>query len=165
MVVIKDAMVIIHLAKITILEKSCEYFKKVIIPLKVYDEIMKGNEKGYIEIPLIIELIEKNKITIKNIENNLLLKKAQEFNIQEGEGEALALYWQEKANYLATDDDNVRKKSSILGINIVGTPSIILALYKNKMINAEKFTKSVLELKKIGWFSNAVIDKMLMEVK
>ena len=26
--IVKDAMVIIHLAKITILEKSCEYFKK-----------------------------------------------------------------------------------------------------------------------------------------
>lgn len=158
-------MVLIHLAKITLLEKSCEYFKHVAIPQEVYKEILLGKEKGYVDVKLIEELAKIKKIVIKQLRNKKLLKKAKEFNIQRGEAGAVALYWQEKADYLATDDDNVRKKSMLLNIRIIGTPAIILKLYNEKMIEKEKFMESLIELRKIGWFSNAVIDKILMEGK
>ncbi len=165
MIVIKDAMVIIHLAKITLLENSCDYFKKVIIPKKVYEEIVESEDKKYVDIKITEELIEKNKITVKKVGNDALLQKANDFGIQRGEAETVALYWQEKADYLATDDNNVRQKSLILNIKCIGTPVIILKLYKEKMINKEKATLSINELRKLGWFSNAVIDKILMDVK
>jgi len=165
MILIKDAMVVIHLAKITLLESSCDYFKKVIIPRKVYEEIMAGEDKGYIDVKITDELISKNKIIIKKINNEKFLKKANEFGIQRGEAESVALYWQEKADYLATDDDNVRQKSFILDIKLIGTPTIILKLYKERIINKEKAILSINELKKIGWFNNIIIDKMLMEVQ
>lgn len=165
MIVIKDAMVIIHLAKITLLESSCNYFKKVIIPEKVYDEILIGEDKGYIDTKITKELIIKNKIAIKKIKNKNFLNGVKEFNIQRGEADCVALYWQEKADYLATDDDNVRKKSLILNIKVIGTPTIILKLFKEKIINKEKTMLSINELRRIGWFSNSVLDKILMEVK
>lgn len=165
MILIKDAMVVIHLAKITLLESSCDYFKKVTIPRKVYEEIMAGEDKGYIDVKITDELISKNKIIVKKINNEKFLKKANEFGIQRGEAESIALYWQEKADYLATDDDNVRQKSLILDIKLIGTPTIILKLYKEKIINKEKAILSINELKKIGWFNNTIIDKMLMEVQ
>jgi predicted nucleic acid-binding protein len=161
--IVKDSMVMIHLAKITLLEKSCEYFKNVVIPKLVYDEILLGKEKGYPDVNVIVDLVETKKIVVKQVKNKSLIKKAVEFNIQRGEAEAVALYWQEKADYLATDDDNVRKKSVLLNIKIIGTPAIILKLYKERLIKKEEFEESLAELKKIGWFSNAVIDKILME--
>ena len=163
--IIKDSMVVIHLAKITLLEKSCNYFEKVIIPMGVYNEIMAGKKNEYSEINIIEELIQKNKISIKKIKNKKYSKKVKEFRISGGEAEAVVLYWQEKANYLATDDDNVRKKSILLSLNVIGTPVIILKLYKDKKIDKGKFLSSVIELKKIGWFSNSIIDKLLMEAK
>lgn len=162
--IIKDSMVVIHLAKITLLEKSCDYFKKVVLPKKVYEEVMFCEEK-HTEIKIVRELIEKKKISVKEVKDKKLLKKSNEFSIQEGEAEAVALYWQERADYLATDDDNVRKKSMVLDIKIIGTPVIILRLYKEKIIGKEKFVDSITKLKKIGWFSNAIIDKVLMEGK
>ena len=108
--IVKDAMVLIHLAKITLLEKSCEYFREVIMPLMVYDEIIKGKDKGYGDVIIIENLIKMNKIKINKIKDETLMQKAREFNIYRGEAEALALYWQENADILATDDDNVRKK-------------------------------------------------------
>ena len=161
--IIKDSMVIIHLAKITLLEKSCEYFKDVIIPKMVYNEVLAGKEKGQADVKIVLDLMESNKIKVKDIKNKVLIKKVEEFNIQRGEAEALALYWQEEADYLATDDDNVRKKSMILNISLIGTPVIILKLYKEKLINKNKFEESLSELKKIGWFNNIIIDKILME--
>ena len=162
--IVKDSMVLIHLAKITLLEKSCDYFKDVIIPEMVYNETVAMEEK-HEESVLIKELCGKGKIKVKKIKDTILLNKANQYNIQRGEAEAVALYWQEKADFIATDDDNVRKKSVLLNLNLIGTPAIIFGMFKKKMIDKKKFVDSFSELKKIGWFSNAIIDRLLLEVK
>ncbi len=161
--IIKDAMVVIHLAKITLLEASCERFKPVVVPEEVYREILQGKKKGYEDVTVIEGLIAAGKLSVKRVREKKLLKKAAQFNVQGGEGEALALYWQEKADYLASDDDNLRKKSVLLNLKLIGTPAIILKLYQEKRIDKAKLEGSLQALKKIGWFSNAVIDKILME--
>ena len=158
--IVKDSMVLIHLAKITLLEKSCDYFTEVIIPQIVYQEIMEGEQKSYGEVDLIKNLINKDKIKIRHIKDNENLEKAEQYNLKGGEAHAVALYWQEDADYLATDDDNVRKKGLMLNLNIIGTPSIIINLFKNNKMSEEKYLISIEELKKIGWFSNQVTDKM-----
>lgn len=162
--IVKDSMVLIHLAKTTLLKKSCEFFEKVMIPKMVHDEVMVGQEKGYVEAKVIADLVNTNKIIVKQIKNAVQIKKAEEFNIKRGEAEAVALYWEEKADYLATDDDSVRKKSIMLDLQIIGTPAIIVKLYREKLIDKRKFEQSLIELKKIGWFSNALIDGIFVEV-
>jgi predicted nucleic acid-binding protein len=157
MIVIKDSVALIHLAKLSLLSKSCQYWGKVIIPIGVYKEVLKGRQKGFGDVPFIEGLVE--------IKNQDLVKKVHQFNVQRGEAEAVALYWQEKADWLITDDDNVRKKKIVLNINVIGTPAIILRLYKEKHIDSRKVEASISELQKIGWFSTAVIDTMRMEVR
>ena len=161
--IIKDSMVIIHLAKLSILEKSCKYFKKVMIPELVHKEIMNGKNRP--EIAIIEELIKDNKIIVKKVNDQNLIKKANQFNIQKGEAEVIVLYWQEKADFIATDDDNVRKKKIMLDIKIIGTPAIILGLYKRGLIDKNKIEQCISELKKIGWFANTILDKIQMEVE
>lgn len=161
--IVKDAMTIIHLAKITLLEKSCDYFKNVMVPESVYSETIRMEDK-YPETNIIKNLVERNKMKIHKVTNKNLMEKANQYNIQGGEAEAIALYWQEKADFIATDDDNVRKKSVLLNLNVIGTPAIIFGIYKKKMIDKKKFVDSLSELRKIGWFSNAIIDKLLLEV-
>ncbi len=163
--IVKDAMVLIHLAKLSVLEKSCMFFKNVIIPELVYKEVLKGKNKNYVDVPIILKIIKNKKITVKKINNKNLIEKVKQFNIQGGEAEVIALYWQEKSELIATDDDNVRKKRSLLDINVIGTPAILLKLYKEKIINKNKILECVSELRKIGWFSNAILDQISMEVK
>lgn len=163
MIVVKDSMVVIHLAKITLLEKSCSFFKKVVVPEIVYREIMIGREKGYPDVAMIKGLIKRRKITVRKVKYKRLIRRANEFNVQRGEAEAVALYWQEKADYLATDDDNVRKKSVMLNLRVIGTPAIVLKLYQEKIVGEAKFEEGLAELRKIGWFSDAVMDKISME--
>lgn len=161
--IITDSMVVIHLAKITLLEASCERFKPVVVPEKIHREILQGKKKGYEDVTIIEGLITAGTLSVKHVREKKLLKKAAEFNVQGGEGEALALYWQEKADALASDDDNLRKKGVLLNLNLIGTPAIILKLYHEKRIDRNKLQGSLQALRKIGWFSNAVIDKILME--
>ncbi len=163
MIVIKDTMVLIHLAKLSLLEKSCRFFRQVLIPELVYYEVLK--EKGMPDTQIIAGLVRNEGILIKKVKENSLIKKSNMFNIQRGEAEAVALYWQEKADLIATDDDNVRKKKLLLNIRIIGTPAIILRLFKEDTIDKNKTKQCVSELRKIGWFSNTVLDKMLMEVE
>ena len=94
-----------------------------------------------------------------------MIRKANQFSIQGGEAEVVALYWQEKADIIATDDDNVRKKRGILNLNIIGTPAILMKLYQEKCINKDKAKQCISELRKMGWFSSAILDKILMEVE
>ena len=163
--IVKDSMVVIHLAKITLLEASCERFKPVLIPEEVHREILQGKKKGYEDVKIIEELITAGKLAVKSVRDRKLFKRAAEFNVQGGEGEALALYWQEKADYLASDDDSLRKKVVLLDLRLIGTPAIILKLYQERRIEKSKLQSSLQALRRIGWFSNAVIDRILLEAK
>ena len=57
----------------------------------------------------------------------------------------------------------MRRKRVVLSITLVGTPAILVSLYQARVIEKAKFHESVAELRKIGWFSQAVIDRILME--
>ena len=161
--VVADTMVVIHLAKITLLEKSCQRFQRVLIPQEVHREILEGEKKGYEDVKTVQELVRAGKVSVRRVRDKNLLKRAKEFNVQRGEAEALALYWQERADYLASDDDSLRKKSAALDLKLVGTPAMILTLYKEKLIDKHKLVESLRALRKIGWFSNAVLDKIFLE--
>lgn len=87
------------------------------------------------------------------------------FNIEEGEADSLALYWQERASYLASDDNNVRRKQVALDVRLVGTPTLLLTLYQGRVIDKEKLLQSLDELRRIGWFSPVVLDKILLEAR
>jgi len=161
--VVADAMVVIHLAKMTLLGTCCEYFKLVVIPQEVQREVLAGKAKGYGDATLVEELLHAKRLVVKLVRKKELLRRAREFNLQRGEAEAVALCWQEQADRLASDEDSVRRKAAVLGVELIGTPAILLTLYREQRIDREKFTESLAELRKIGWFSNAVIDKILLE--
>ncbi|MFH1915685.1 MAG: hypothetical protein ABIJ21_00320 [Nanoarchaeota archaeon] len=163
MMIVFDAVALIHLAKLTILEKVCT-IDIMLIPELVHQEVLEGKKKGYPDVPIMLDLIEKKKIIVKKTEASKV-KKLLQFNVQGGEAEAIILYQQENARWLVTDDDNVRKKAVILDIRVIGTPSLIIHVYKKNLITKEKTVQSIRELQKIGWLSQAVIDQLHDEVE
>lgn len=67
MIVVKDSMILIHLAKMHILTDSCQHFGEVIIPTKVYEEtVINGKKKGHPDALIIEQTINCNLIKIKN---------------------------------------------------------------------------------------------------
>lgn len=91
------------------------------------------------------------------------LKMIHEFNINGGEAESLALYKQENADVLVSDDDNLRRKKNLVQAHIIGSLGILLKLREAKRIDGIKFKSSIERMRKIGWFSNSVLDKVLMD--
>jgi predicted nucleic acid-binding protein len=165
MIVVKDSMILIHLAKMHILTDSCQHFGEVIIPTKVYDEtVINGQKKGYPDALIIEQTINSNLIKIKEIENKEKVNNLRLFGLHLGEAEAIALYFQEKAQFLATDDDTCRKNRIILGINIIGSPAIVLMLFRTALITRKKAIDCVSVLETIGWFDIEVMHEMKRQI-
>ena len=72
MTIIADASPLILLGKISLLEKLLSV-TKIVIPKKVYREIIIGKEKSRFDAFLVDKLVQDNKIKIKEIGINLLI--------------------------------------------------------------------------------------------
>jgi predicted nucleic acid-binding protein len=158
--IVLDASALIHMAKLTLLETVCTHYRACTSEL-VRREVVSTPEK-HPDASIIQALIGKQTLSVKKAKSELV-KRANALNIFGGEAEALATYWQEKANFLVSDDDNVRKKQLVANVPVVGTPAMLLTLLKKKLITHQKFEKSSTELNNIGWFNPAVIDYIRKE--
>lgn len=163
---VKDAMVLIHLAKMTLLQTSCQVFGPARVPARVRDEVLAGKEKGYADAAVVEKRLDDGDIEVVDLGPDAQedLTELEKLSVRGGEAHAIALCWQEGIDRLATDDDNVRDKQEILGIRCVGTPALLLGLHKRGSITQEKVTRAVDVLERVGWFSQAVLDKVRMEV-
>ena len=166
LLVIKDSMILIHLAKMSVLKSACEFFRKVLIPQKVFEEtVLQGKEKEYPDAIIIENLIKENLIIVKKIKNKEKVNSIQKYGLGPGEAEAVLLYHRENADFLFTDDDVCRKYRGILNVNILGTPAIIIILFRNKVIAYSKAIESINLLSEIGWFENELIFELKQKIK
>jgi len=166
MLIVKDSMILIHLAKMQILTDSCRHFGNVLIPKKVYEEtVINGKKKGHPDSLIIEQTIANNLIKIKGVKNKKKVDDLRIFGLHLGEAEAIALYFQEKAQLLATDDDTCRKNRIILGINIIGSPAIVIMLFRNSLITRNKALDCISSLETIGWFDMEVINEMKQQIE
>jgi predicted nucleic acid-binding protein len=164
MLVVKDAMVLIHLAKITVLDIATDHFDEVAIPPLVYKETVgAGREYGYPDAEVIADAVDTGGIEVTGEVSPSLVERANRYNIQGGEAEAVALYWERDADLLASDDDNVRQKRTVLQLGLIGTPSILLDLHEMSLIDESKLADAIDVLRSIGWFSTAILDKIELE--
>ncbi len=166
MLIIKDSMILIHLAKMAIIADSCRHFGTVMIPEKVFEEaVVKGKENGHPDALVIEQTIKKDLIKVKKVMDKTKLDNLILFGLHLGEAEAVALYFQECAKFLGTDDDTCRRNRILLGINIIGSPAIVITLFRKGSISLKKVLDCISTLEMIGWFDIEVINEMQRQVK
>src|SRR3989344_2599222 len=104
-IIISDASTLILLQKIMLIDRLVGNFG-FIIPREVYNEaVIKGKQVKSKDAYLIENKINEGKIKIKNVEDKRKINQiANEFGLAKGETEAIALFLQENACILATDD-------------------------------------------------------------
>jgi predicted nucleic acid-binding protein len=160
--IIADAMVVIHFAKITLLEILCDHFR-IAIPDEVYEETTRDSMQ-FPDARLIDEIIKKKKMKVIEVPRGMI-KEIEKFGIMKGEAAAVAAFKQGKGEVIASDDEAVRRNSTILGLKLVGTLALVKLLFKKGYISSEKAIWSLEELKRIGWFEAGLIDRIIAEVK
>lgn len=159
---VADSMVLIHLAKVTLLETLASCFR-VIIPAKVRQEVVVSAGK-FPDAAMTKVLIERNKIKVANA-SETIVRELERFGIVKGEAEVVALLKEGKGDVVASDDDVVRKNSVLLDLKVTGTPALIMWLLRKKKISKSKAIESLTELKRIGWFEAGLLDRIIAEVE
>ena len=125
---------LINLAKINSLYLIEELFSQIIIPPAVRTEVIaQARDKD--ESSDIKELIDKNIIVIKEVENQTLVKTLQT-NLDLGESEVIALALEINADLVVIDEMEARETADNLEINKTGFLGIIIKAHNKNIIDS-----------------------------
>ena len=147
-----DSSTLILLAKITLL-KAFAKKNKVIITPKVKAEVLR--KKELYDVKIIEHLIEEKLIT--ESKSKFTSKKiSMEFNIGEGESEALQLSWEIKS-VLATDDWKAIKACKIIDIRFVTAIHCLIYLKNDGELDKKLALEKLKNLEKYGRYNQEII--------
>ena len=160
---ILDTMVLIHLAKLSILQKKIEELKPIIIPHEVAKEATK-NASRHPDAALIMKLIEKNEILVEEPEERITLS-LEHLGIKNGELKAAALVLTKNENILFSNDPVFRTIGPLLNIRTIDTIALLVAQYKEKAIPKAQLLKHLEKMAEIAKYSQNYIEgvKKLLE--
>jgi len=163
MAIISDATSLILLAKIRLLNIFTER-NKIIIPEKVYEEVIKGKEKGREDSMVVELLVEEKKLDIQKpdvrIKNNI----EKLLNLKEGELEVVSLAYKTKHTIL-TDDKKCLNAAKSLNIKFITSLDAVTVLYLKKLINKKKTLENIDKLEEYGWYSKNLIKTYRGKIK
>ena len=131
MLIISDASPLIALAACNKLDLLDKLFEQVRIPQAVFNELAIPDK------PNAINIIEWAKDKVFPIKNKTVIK-ALSLNLDPGEAEAMALYWEISADFLLIDEKKGRIIANRNGIKTVGTIGILLLSKQKGFITSVK---------------------------
>ena len=121
MIVISDTSVICNLFLVGYLDLIPKLFGEVLIPSKVYDELLELEKFNFNITPILqADFIEIKSPTNKSAVKELLLE------LDEGEAEAIVLAMEVEADILLIDESKGRMIATNLGLEITGVLGILL---------------------------------------
>ncbi|MFQ6126348.1 MAG: hypothetical protein ACE5R6_17320 [Candidatus Heimdallarchaeota archaeon] len=113
---------------------------------------------------MIDQTVKMGLIQIEECDQKFLQKYAP-FGLKGGELAVVALYFQLKADLITSNDDHVRRLRTILQLNLISSPEIIVFFAHQGKITPTVADEALRNLKKIGWFHPSVIDYARQEVR
>lgn len=155
--IVCDASSLILLSKSGLL-KAVVKRNKIIIPKKVYEEIIKGKDKGRRDAFVIEKLVTEKKIKIKKLDEKEKNEIKKMFNMHGGENETLTLA-NKSNNTVLTDDKKCINAAKALGIDFITSLDVVITLYKKKVIDRKETQERLDGLSEYGWYKKNVIEK------
>jgi len=156
--VICNSTPLIALSSIHKLQLLHHVFGEIIIPEKVYHEVVIAGSGKYgsfdVKACPWIRVMRTSNYALKNILMQVL---------DEGEAEVIALADEQKAALVIIDERLARKYASDAGFNVIGTLGII-AKSKVQGYVPEARGLIVTLLEKGIWFNNALVNRILLEL-
>ncbi len=163
--ILSNTSPLIYLAKIKKIELLKILFKEIIIPVQVYEEIVKGKNENYLDALIIEKAVNDKWIKIEKI---VLEKKLEEFSkeLDLGESALISLSLKLKPSLILIDDASARIIAESFGFNVKGTLYVLLKAYKNKIISKEEIKNLINELIFSGFrISQEIYIKILEEIE
>jgi predicted nucleic acid-binding protein len=115
--------------------------------------------KGREETPYLKNLIQEGQIEVLTAKNPRQRRKLMvDFNIDEGEAEALLLALQKEAELIATDDKNAIRAFKLLKIDFVTAIGFLIRAVEKKLIKRDEALFKLEKLRVFGRYSLPIID-------
>ncbi len=114
---------IIVLAKLGLLESAVGLFTEVEVPRAVLEEVGKKQDEVYRKL---IGLVEANSIRVEQVDRRIP-------RLGAGEAEAILLALS-RNKIVVLDDKKARRLARELGLEVVGTLSLLKLLYEHKLL-------------------------------
>jgi len=148
---------LILLARIDLLELLISNFRgRVIIPEKVRAETITEDKK---DIQTIIRHLEEKKISVIKVKNSGLVKTlSEDFSIDAGEAEALALALEQKSGVVATDDRNAIRACKMLKLDFITAVTVLVRAVEKGLIEKDEGMVKLQKLQSIGRYSKSIIE-------
>jgi len=114
--------------------------------------------QGEAERPLVENLIKQGKIEILTAKNPRQKRKLMaDFNIDEGEAEALLLSIQIGAEAIATDDRNAIRASKLLKIDFITAIGFLVRAYEKQLVDRDEALTKLQSLQAVSRYSNIIL--------
>ena len=154
-IIICDSSILILISKLEMLDLLIDAFEEILIPKAVFIEsVDQGKKLKKMDAFLIEKKINEGKIIIENIKNLAEKEKfMNDFNLHEGEAEALILYSERKAELFGTDDYRTLKVCKILDIKYFTTPLFIIRCYVIEKLSKKMAMLKFEKLEEFGWYN------------
>lgn len=155
---VSNATPLIYLARIGKLYLLEEVFDSVLVPGKVYSEVVViGKEKGYHDAYLVEELVEKGFIEKRNVK----LEKLRNVPIGWGEAETIELAAREGITDVLIDEAKARRIARMYALKPKGTMRVLTSSYQKDLLTQMELTNLLEELIKSGY---RIREDILLEV-
>jgi predicted nucleic acid-binding protein len=138
MIVICDSSPIVALAILNQLDLLDRLFEKVVVPFRVFKELIVSNKLESKNIAA----WAKDKV-VETKDKRLML--AFNMILDAGESEAISLYWEKKADFLLIDEKKGRKIAIYNGIKVIGTLGVLLLSKQKGFLTAIKPSLDLLQ--------------------
>ncbi|MHA1579867.1 MAG: hypothetical protein ACTSUQ_09600 [Candidatus Freyarchaeota archaeon] len=141
--IVSNATPLIYLSKINMLHLLKKKFAKVLLPRKVWEEVVeRGKLDGHPDAYLVEEAVREGWIQVVEANEIEAEKIAKAFRIHRGEAEAILLAKKKKTQILL-DQTHARETAKILKLTPRGTIYVLRLAYRNKLISREKYLKLI----------------------
>ena len=131
MLIVSDTSPIIALAACNKLDLLDKLFGQVYIPQAVFNELAIPDK------PKAGDIMEWAKNKVIPVKNQSIIT-ALSMNLDPGESEALALYWETEADFLLIDEKRGRIIAQRNGIRTIGTIGILISSKQRGLITSVK---------------------------
>lgn len=155
---VSNSTPLIFLAKIGRLNVLEEIFDAVLIPNKVFTEVVvDGKEKGYYDAFLVEEFIEKGFILKKEVE----IEKLRGMPIGRGEIETIELATKEEIKDVLIDEAKGRRIARLYNLQPKGTLWVLTKAFEDDLLSKEELKNCIQELIKCGY---RIREEILVEI-
>lgn len=156
--IVFDASTLILTAKIELLELFLkEIGMEVAIPKAVAEECCGGIKT--LDAFIVQRAIDESKIKVRIVKNRKLVTKLEEdFNIDKGESEAIALAFQENALLVGIDDRQGINACKLLGLPFTTSIAILLRSSEKGLIAREEALDKLAALARFGRYRGSIPD-------